>query len=218
MCGRYTLHHDAKKLARALALAIPDDYSPDYNIGPGREVLAIARTEEGTTARMMHWGLKTPQNFHINARMETVDTAPRFRESWASHRCLVPANGFYEWYADGVTKKPYYIYPEDRDLAYLAGLWYPADRPGQPATCLLLTTEAGPPVRQIHHRMPLLLPEDLHPDWLSQKLPKAEAIRAAEAVPFAQHPVSRRVNRVQNNDSALIAPATPQSEDQMMLF
>ena len=81
MCGRYTLHANKKSLADAIALPIPKDYKPSYNIGPGRETLSIATLEKVQVAStMMHWGLRTPQNFHINARIETADTAPRFRE------------------------------------------------------------------------------------------------------------------------------------------
>jgi len=218
MCGRYTLHTNAKKLAEAIALAIPDDYAPDYNIGPGREVPGIVTIGDAPAARMIHWGLKTPQNFHVNARIETADKAPRFRENWAYHRCLVPANGFYEWYADGVTKQPYYLYPEDREIAYLAGLWYPAPQPDLPGTCILLTTEAAPAIRSIHHRMPVLLPEDRHEAWLTARLPKAEAIQAANQVPFASYRVSQRVNSVRNNDSKLIEETSSQNDDQMTLF
>ena len=79
MCGRYTLHANKKALADAIALALPEDYKPNYNIGPGRETLGIVTREKVQVAStMMHWGLRTPQNFHINARIETADTAPRF--------------------------------------------------------------------------------------------------------------------------------------------
>ena len=95
MCGRYTLHANKKALAEAIALALPEDYEPNYNIGPGRGTLSIAtRDKMQPVAKMMHWGLRTPQNFHINARIESADTTPRFRESWHAHRCLLPANGF----------------------------------------------------------------------------------------------------------------------------
>ena len=102
MCGRYALCANKKQLVEAIALALPETIKPDYNIGPGREVLSVSNDlEKAPRASFMHWGLKTPQNFHINARIETADTAPRFRESWEHHRCLIPASGFYEWYADG---------------------------------------------------------------------------------------------------------------------
>lgn len=219
MCGRFSLHTNKKKLAEAIALALPDTIEPDYNIGPGREVLSISNdSEKQARTSMMHWGLKTPQNFHVNARIETADTAPRFRESWEHHRCLVPASGFYEWYADGITKQPYFIFPTDREVAFLAGLWYPSARLEHPDTCILLTTQAADSIQQVHHRMPVILTPDARDAWLNNELSKNDAIGLANEVPFEKHTVSRRVNSVQNNDSSLIEATAPLSDDQMMLF
>lgn len=219
MCGRFTLHSNKQKLAEAIALALPETIEPDYNIGPGREVLSLSqRKKEAPRATLMHWGLKTPQNFHVNARIETADTAPRFRDNWEEYRCLVPANGFYEWYADGLTKQPYYIYPTDREICFLAGLWYPSSRPEEPDTCILLTTAANQQIEGVHHRMPVILNTESHDAWLKNTLSKHEAIQLANAVPFEQHTVSRRVNSIHNNDSRLISATEPLQDDQMMLF
>ena len=132
MCGRFTLHLSKQALASALRealdeafgpsapeAALPDSYEPEYNVGPGREILALAlpggdneppspAAAGGGPLATMHWGLRTPQNFHVNARIETADTSPRFRDGWESRRCLVPADGFYEWYEDGIQKRPHY--------------------------------------------------------------------------------------------------------------
>lgn len=220
MCGRYTLHTNRKKLAEAIALALPDTLEPEYNIGPGREILSIYRDQdtEANVAAMMHWGLRTPQNFHINARIETADTAPRFRDSWEHHRCLVPANGFYEWYADGITKQPYYIHPEDHALLFFAGLWYPTPSTDSAGHCILLTTEASHPVEGIHNRMPVSLPYEYRDRWLLNEMPKTEAVAIASQASFEMHTVSRRVNSVQNADSTLIEATSPLRDDQMMLF
>ena len=219
MCGRFTLHANKQKLAEAIALAIPEAYEPDYNIGPGREVLSISNDKDaGPRASLMHWGLKTPQNFHINARIETADTSPRFRESWEHHRCLVPASGFYEWYADGITKQPYYIYPTDREISFLAGLWYPSARESHPDTCILLTTAASHSIQEVHHRMPVILSAELRDAWLRNELTKTEAVAIANRVTFEKHTISRRVNNVQNNDSTLIQATSPLNDDQMQLF
>jgi len=187
MCGRFTLHSDKSKLAEAIALALPETIEPDYNISPGREVLSVSHPHEAAPrATLMHWGLKTPQNFHVNARIETADTAPRFRDSWEAHRCLVPANGFYEWYADGITKQAYYIYPTDRELCFLAGLWYPASRETEPDTCLLLTTAASSAIEDVHHRMPVILPWEVRAAWFSNQLSRRQAIELANTVPFGK--------------------------------
>ena len=219
MCGRYTLHVQKQKLAEAIALALPEEYEPDYNIGPGREALSIAtRDKVQPVATMMHWGLRTPQNFHINARIETADTTPRFRESWHEHRCLLPTNGFYEWYQDGITKQPYYIYPRNEALHYFAGLWFPSTGYGTPASIVILTTQAQSSIVDIHERMPVMLTKDNQTAWLSNDLSKREAQEIAHSIDLEKHTVSRRVNSVQNRDSSLINATSPLTDDQMMLF
>lgn len=219
MCGRYTLHTNKKKLAQAIAQAMPEQFEPSYNIGPGSEVLAIAKgAEQSAKAGMMHWGLRTPQNFHINARLETADTTPRFRESWAEQRCLIPANGFYEWYEDGITKQAYYIHPLSEELLYFAGLWFPSTAANQPASCVVLTTEAHSSIQDVHQRMPVTLPKSVHADWLNNELPKDEVMAFSAKISFDKHMVSNRVNSVQNKDSRLIIATTPQNDDQMQLF
>ncbi len=219
MCGRYTLHVQKQKLAEAIAMALPEAYEPDYNIGPGREALSIvSKKDHGPRATMMHWGLRTPQNFHINARIETADTTPRFRDSWHEHRCLLPANGFYEWYQDGITKQPYYIYPQNTKLHYFAGLWFPSSGAETPATFVILTTQAQSTIREIHERMPVILKGEQHSAWLANDLSKKDAQEIAQNIPLDKHTVSRRVNSVQNKDSRLIEATSPLTDDQMMLF
>lgn len=219
MCGRYTLHVQKQKLAEAIALALPDAYEPDYNIGPGRETLSIAtRDKVQPVATMMHWGLRTPQNFHINARIETADTTPRFRDSWHEHRCLLPANGFYEWYQDGITKQPYYIYPSQDAVHYFAGLWFPSAGNESPSAFVILTTEAQASVRDIHARMPVILKQAAQAAWLSGELSKRDAQSLNNEVLLEKHTISRRVNSVQNKDSRLIEATSPLTDDQMMLF
>lgn len=219
MCGRYTLHSNKKKLAEAISQAMPEQFQPSYNIGPGSEVLAIAKgANNPASAGMMHWGLRTPQNFHINARLETADTTPRFRESWAEQRCLIPANGFYEWYEDGITKQPYYISALSEELLFFAGLWFPSATPSEPAHCVVLTTDAHQSIQEVHPRMPVTLPRSLHADWLTNELPKDEVMAFSQKISFQKHMVSSRVNSVQNNDSRLIVATTPQNDDQMQLF
>jgi putative SOS response-associated peptidase YedK len=219
MCGRYTLHSNKKKLAAAIALAIPEAFAPDYNIAPGSEALAIAPAEEtASKAGMMHWGLRTPQNFHINARLETADSTPRFRDSWQSSRCLIPANGFYEWYQDGITKQPYYIHSPNDELIFFAGLWFPAANRAESANFVILTTQAHSSIKDIHQRMPVTLPQNLHCDWLSNDLPKDEVCAFSQKISFSKHMVATRVNSTQNKDSRLIIATTPQFDDQMQLF
>ena len=219
MCGRYTLHTNKKALADAIALALPGDYKPNYNMAPGRETLSIATREKVQVAStMMHWGLRTPQNFHINARIETADTTPRFRESWHSYRCLLPANGFYEWYQDGITKQPYYIYPPQDTLHCFAGLWFPSTGYESPPSFVILTTRANTSIRSIHERMPVILKQKSQVSWLDGTLNTRDVQSLASKVILEKHTISRRVNSVQNEDSRLIEATTPLTDDQMMFF
>ena len=216
MCGRFTLHLSKDKIADILAAEIPQDfdYAPDYNISPGREILA--RREEALTP--MHWGLRTPQNFHVNARLETADSAPRFRESWEAKRCLIPANGFYEWLNDGVRKQPHYIAPADGTVLYFAGLWFPSKQDAYAAHCVILTTEAQASLQFIHPRMPVCIPADAHHDWLCNKTTKAAALQFSTETDLIAHSVSSRVNGSTHHDASLIEPTTPQGDDQMQFF
>ena len=219
MCGRYTLHTNKKVLAGTIALALPEAYEPNYNIGPGRESLSIVtRDKVQPLARMMHWGLRTPQNFHINARIESADTTPRFRESWHAHRCLLPANGFYEWYQDGISKQPYSIYPPQDTLHYFAGLWFPSTSYESPPSFVILTTKAIASIHPIHERMPVILKQEKQVSWLNGELGKRDLQSLSEEMLLEKHTVSRRVNSVQNKDSRLIEATSPLSDDQMMLF
>jgi putative SOS response-associated peptidase YedK len=219
MCGRYTLHSSKKKLAEAIALAIPDAFEASYNIAPGSEALAIAtEAETGPAAGMMQWGLRTPHNFHINARLETIDSTPRFRDSWEASRCLIPANGFYEWYQDGICKQPYYIHSLNEEILFFAGLWFPASQSREAANFVILTTEAHQSIQDIHQRMPVTLPKSLHHDWLNNMLPKDEVAAFSQKISFGKHMVSTRINSAQNNDSRLVVATTPQTDDQLQLF
>ena len=219
MCGRYTLHTQKQKLAKSIALELPNDYEPDYNISPGRNALTIkCGNKSPFVATMMNWGLRTPQNFHINARIESANTSPRFRESWHKHRCLLPANGFYEWFQDGVSKKPYYIYTQQEVLQFYAGIYFPHKENDHTSSFVVLTTEAQSSIKSIHNRMPVILGRDYHSSWLSGKISKTELQDLSAKAQLCNYTVSNRVNRAQNNDIKLIESTSHLSDDQMQLF
>ena len=219
MCGRYTLHSQKMQLAKSIALTLPDDYEPDYNISPGKNALSIASKDKNfVVASIMNWGLRTPQNFHINARIESANTNPRFRESWQEHRCLLPSNGFYEWHQDGVSKKPYYIYEQGETLQFYAGIYFPNKENNQISSFVVLTTQAQAPVSRIHKRMPVIIREDTHSSWLSGDMNKSDLQAISREINLSTHTVSSRVNRVQNNDMSLIQATSYLSDEQMMLF
>ncbi|MFP4165577.1 MAG: SOS response-associated peptidase [Opitutales bacterium] len=222
MCGRFTLYFDPARLRKELGCELPADYEPSYNIAPGRSILALRsehiQSSATPVASLLHWGLRTPHNFLINARSETADTLPRFRESWAARRCLAPANGYYEWTQQDGKKQPFHIHAPDHSLLFFGALWFPSDKEGGPDACVILTTAADATIANIHHRMPVLLPPEAHDAWLQGSLSKNSLDRYHRKARLHMHPVSRRVNRTQNDDPQLMKPAPPDEDEQMRLF
>jgi putative SOS response-associated peptidase YedK len=217
MCGRFTLFSSAKTLSKELDMAL-ENIGHSHNISPGDSVLSIHEDSEGKSriADYAQWGLKTPQNFHINARIETIDTLPRFRDAWAQSRCLIPANGFYEWYRDGVTKQPYYIFPKNHTPIYLGALRY--SLPNESDNIVLITTESNADIQAVHDRMPLMIPIQAHKEWLKGTINKSRLIEMNSAISMEAHTVSRRVNSTLNNDPKLIDRKDPANDDQLRLF
>ena len=218
MCGRYSLFSSSKTFSEELGLPIDLDLEPSYNIGPSDSVLTVYLNREKQTKAFTFadWGLKTPQNFHINSRIETVDTAPRFRDAWQESRSLIPANGFYEWYQDGLIKQPYYIYHKEHKPLYFAGLNYLLSE--EDKSVVILTTEADKNIQAIHSRMPLIIPPEDNEAWLSGSMSKEEAILSSHKVELEAHSVSSRVNKMINNDTSLIEQKDPIKDDQLRLF
>ena len=217
MCGRFTLFSSAKTISEDLEIDLKE-VNHSHNIAPGDSVLSVYQDPDDNkrVGRYAHWGLKTPQNFHINARIETIDTLPRFRDAWAKNRCLIPANGFFEWYQDGLTKQPYYIFPKSLTPMYIGALRYSL------ATDLdnivLVTTQSNPEIQKIHERMPLIVPTQSHKAWLEGTVSKSDLIEMNATVSMEAHTVSRRVNSTINNDSMLIEKKDPSNDDQLRLF
>lgn len=222
MCGRYTLTARPDAIATAFgATEVGADLRPRYNIAPGQNVAVIAnRTPR--RVEFFRWGLvpswaKDPAIGHrmINARAETAADKPSFRSALRRRRCLVLADGFYEWKREGKHKVPYYLYRAEHAPFAFAGLWeawHPDDTPPL-HSCTILTTEANPLVAPIHDRMPVILPPAEYDLWLTEAALDPEVVRPllepypAEAL--RAHPVSTLVNRPTNDDPACIAPSAP---------
>ena len=221
MCGRYTLRLQAEEIADQLELPLPEglDWSPSFNIAPTQMVPAVILSPE-KTLRMMRWGLiphwmkakpdGTADGF-INARSETAAEKPSFRTAFQQKRCLIPADGFYEWkkMPDG-GKQPIYFYQKDRQLLTFAGLWSAWQAPNGETlhTCAILTTTPNDLLAQVHNRMPVILPVEARDDWLSD-LPteSLQALLAPYPAPdMAAHAVSTRVNSPRFNDEQNIMP------------
>jgi putative SOS response-associated peptidase YedK len=213
VCGRFTLRTPAKVLAELFDVANVPDREPHYNIAPTQAV-AVVRLQAGGEGRelaRMRWGLipawagdPAIGNRLINARSETVATKPAFRQAFRSRRCLIPADGFYEWERLSGRKQPYYIRLKgDRPFGF-AGLWEKWERAEVPIeSCTILTTQANELVGSIHDRMPVIISPDDYALWLDprcQDSRKLEALlRPFPAAEMTACPVSMLVNNPRND-------------------
>jgi putative SOS response-associated peptidase YedK len=213
MCGRFTLRTKAKEIAEHFVLADVPDLNPRYNIAPSQKVAVIRFDPQQGTRQLslLHWGLipswaDNPAigNRLINARSETVSIKPAFRQAFQKGRCLVVADGFFEWKKIGFTKQPYYIRLNDDKPFAFAGLsehWQRGDQIID--SCTIITTEANELMADVHDRMPVILsPGDydlwLEPDFHGQgKL--LEMLRPYPADEMEAQPVSTLVNNPRND-------------------
>jgi len=220
MCGRYRRTTQEEELARRYKIPIPaqTDLPISWNIAPSQEVLVIryngAKKQRSLDA--LRWGLipswaKDEKIAYstINARVETVDTAPSFRGAFLKRRCLIPADGFYEWRKSGGPKLPYSIEMKNNQPFVFAGLWEGWKAPGTEnwlRTCTIITTEANELLSQIHNRMPVILPEEHHAEWLGEtEVQDLKALlRPFPAEEMKMQEISSRVNSPKNNDPEVI--------------
>lgn len=232
MCGRFTLTTSRETIARAFGIDAVPELAPRWNAAPGQDVATVGRTPEGRRElRMRRWGL-VPGFAHdpriasrlVNARAETAALRPAFREALRLRRCLVPADGFYEWAASSPRaqrRQPYHIARPDGAPFAIAGLFerWRSQEGATLETCVLLTVAANERVSTLHDRMPAILGERDLEAWLDPAIREPRRL-APLLAPFAGElalrPVSLRVNRTENDDPACIAP--PEAEAQGSLF
>jgi putative SOS response-associated peptidase YedK len=187
MCGRYTLTDPDPRLLRfrfGLAESAEIDQKPRFNVAPTDPVLAVRLNEEGEREPgILRWGLipnrADPETFDrllINARAETVAGASAFRDAFENHRCLIVADGFYEWRAEETGKKPVWITRPDREPFAFAGLWAAASHADGTTvhSCAIVTCEPGEVVAPIHDRMPVILAQGAEARWLDPATPPDE--------------------------------------------
>jgi putative SOS response-associated peptidase YedK len=237
MCGRFTLKTPASQLLQQLPLSIDfeslGDLPPRYNIAPIQNIIAFTAAEDNIATLSMRWGL-VPHwaddlaigNNMINARSETVKEKPTFKRPFAKQRCLVPADGYFEWKASETdsksSKQPFWIHlPEEKPFLF-AGLWdWNLKATGEKIfSCTIFTTEAAPEISHLHDRMPVLIPAEAYDVWL-----RSENIKEVEALirepqynnSFGPHlwryrAVSTQVNNPRHDDPSNIA-AIPSSEN-----
>ncbi len=221
MCGRFTLTAGKKKLAESFAeFEPPEQLAPRYNIAPSQPIAVVANNGENKV-EFFQWGLipswaKDPKigNRMINARSETLAEKPSFRNAYKRRRCLILADGFYEWHKNpDKTKTPMYIQLESRDPFAFAGLWELWHSPDGDhlLSCTIITTQPNAFMANIHNRMPVILPRQAYKQWLDPAEHKSTEQLQALLVPYpakemTAHPVSTTVNNPRNDVPDCIEP------------
>ena len=219
MCGRYTLTLPPDLLAEAFGLDDVPDLEARYNIAPTQPVPVVRRLRPGGPRQLdlLRWGLSLApaegargSGPIINARSESVATRSAFRDAYRRRRCLIPADGFYEW-ADGPKpRQPFHIKREDGRPLALAGLWEPPEK-DTPASCVILTTEPNELLRPIHDRMPVIVDPGDFDRWLAPEPGDAAALSAIlrpyPAAALSVRAVGPTVNRAENDGPACLDPA-----------
>jgi putative SOS response-associated peptidase YedK len=221
MCGRFTLTVSPEKLQEKFGLKEPPptELAPRFNIAPSQAV-AIVPNQEERALEIVQWGLipswaKDPKigNRMINARAETLAEKPAFRAALKRRRCLVVADGFYEWKKDGTRKVPMYIQLKDEEPFGFAGLWEVWHDPegSEVKTCTIITTSANALVAGIHDRMPVILPPEAYDRWLDPREVPADAtvplLKPFDASRMKAVPVSTRVNNPAFEGPECVVPA-----------
>ncbi len=230
MCGRFVQSHDPSFYADAFRVeTIRTETLPtSYNVAPTDAVYAVAEHEGERMLGSFRWGLipwwakdRKIAARNINARSETAAEKPTFKESFATKRCLIPADGFFEWQRLPKGKLPHYFYAADAQPLALAGLWATWKDPesGDPVrSCTILTGRPNELVADIHDRMPVILPRGAWTDWLDRDNQEPEIVQSLLGVypksAMAEHPVATLVNKVSNNYPECIVPLETGAVDQ----
>jgi len=225
MCGRFNLHSNPALLAQIFELLREPDWAPRFNIAPAQQTLVIRQATDGTRlATPVQWGLipewskdATGGSKMINARSETATTKPAFRDAFRKRRCLIPADGFFEW--ETITQKvkqPWHISRANGELLAFAGLWESWHDPEAEApveTCTILTTDANQFMSEIHDRMPVILSPDDWKQWLNPELQSPEPLlpllKPAPEDWLVRVPVSTLVNNPKNETPDCLKPVKP---------
>ncbi|XFA99485.1 SOS response-associated peptidase [Candidatus Izemoplasma sp. B36] len=223
MCGRYGISVTKSELKEYLSenynIEVLDEniILPRYNIAPGQDVLSLIN--DGTKYRvgLLKWGFVPSWSKDdkigykmINARSETIDQKPSFKKSLVQRRCVILADGFFEWYRTTSTKTPYYFYLKNNKIFGFAGLWTikTKDDGSKLYTCTIITTKANSLMEDIHDRMPVILSEEAAKTWMNPKIRDVLALKkildSDQMNDLKFHKVSSRVNKAENDDLDLI--------------
>ena len=222
MCGRFVNKAKKEQIKKEFHIetrsSVPDEKR--YNIAPSQIIDVVLNEESKSILTQLKWGLiphwaKDAEigNKLINARAETLAEKPSFRDSFKTHRCIIPASGFYEWKKGKDGKQPYYFYLKDKDIFGFAGLWseWTNKESGEVIeTCTIITTEANEVLKPIHERMPVILKSESYDEWLDAKEKNTEKLQKF-LVPYPakemeSHAVSKSVNIPDVDSAELIKP------------
>ncbi len=218
MCGRYSITTSTEAMRRLFQFDDRPNLQPRYNLAP-TQMAPIVRERDGKRRLdMLRWGLLPKWSRDasgaakmINARSETIAEKPAYREAFRTRRCLVPADGFYEWQVRGKSKQPYRICLADDATFAFAGLWEswadPSDGGRIVETFTIATVTAAASIAHIHHRMPVILEAADHPAWLTGDIETAGSLlKPSDAEKLRSFEVSPRVGNVRNDDPDLLEP------------
>ncbi len=221
MCGRFTLKTPVERLSEQFQFPKIIPLKPRYNIAPSQDVVVVRRMPDDRERKlaMLRWGLiprwvkdPTRGSQPINAKAETAAEKPMFRDAFRRRRCLIPADGFYEWKQEGGRKQPVYICTKDRQPFAFAGLWeHWEEQEGQfIESCTILTTEPNDLLAQVHSRMPVILDQNDYDLWLDPDVQEVSRLKPLlrpyppEQMTF--YPVNLRVNNPRNDDRLCVEP------------
>ena len=215
MCGRFAGFSTLEILQTHFPINVADvQVTPNFNVAPTQEILAISQHKRKNYLLKYHWGLVpfwakdlSIGSRLINARSETVATKPSFRTAFKERRCLIPSNGFYEWKGSKGQKQPMFLTLPDGNPFAFAGLWEIWDNKGKEETpyrsCTILTREASKSVLPIHHRMPVILKPEAFDMWLNPENKDinsiSDIIQKQIYTELISVPVSKQVNSIKNN-------------------
>jgi putative SOS response-associated peptidase YedK len=224
MCGRFARYSLSRELERYFsAHPAAFEIQPNYNVAPTQQIPVIIQQEGVRHIKKRHWGLVplwakdiSIGSRMINARVETVTSKPAFRAAIKQRRCLIPANGFYEWKGKAGSKQPYFFHLPSGEPFAFAGLWEiweGKEAPPEAApykSCTIITTDASEAVKDVHNRMPLILKPESYDEWLNPETKQPDRIEQIMKSGFVSdlkcYPVSKLVNQVGNNKKECMEP------------
>jgi len=221
MCGRFTLQTPEIKIREAFNLPIGDKLglSPRYNIAPSQDIPIIRNTEDGQELVLAkwdlipHWSKESKTKYStINARIETVAEKPTFSTPFKNKRCLIPADGFYEWKVINGHKIPHYIHMRKGGVFAFAGIWDRWEAEGETLdSCSIIVMPANETMKPIHERMPAIIAPAHYDLWLDQRMTEKDEIKgylnSAPSSSLKFYPISPWVNSPQHDDESCIRPA-----------